>query len=112
MDKHGDVEGAVREAFDDVGEMHADLVAGDRVLGVDGGDVDDATTFGEAEMVRSGFVGEAHGMVATGGDAVVVGGALGRRGRLLGGQSQGKQAKGCRNKTGCDSHDGLDGQLP
>ena len=85
VDEHGDVEVAGGEALDNVGEVHANFVAGGSVFGVVGGDVDGAAGFVEAEMVGGGFVGEAHGVVATGGDGVVVGGGRRWRGGLLGG---------------------------
>ena len=85
VDEHGDVEIASGEALDDVGEMHANFVAGHGVFRIVGGDVDGAPGFVEAEMMRGCFVGEAHGVVATGCDCFVVGRVLCRCGRLLGG---------------------------
>ena len=93
VDEHGDVEVSGREAPGDVGDMHANFVAGSGVFGVVGGDVDGAAGFVEAEMVGGGLVGEAHGVVAPGGDGVVVGGVLCRGGRLPGGQCQWKKAQ-------------------
>jgi hypothetical protein len=83
VDEHGYVEVACREALDDVGEVHANLVAGGGVFGIVGGDIDGTAGFVEAEMVSGGFMGEAHGVVAAGGDGIVMGGVWRRR--LLGG---------------------------
>ena len=74
VDEHRDVEIAGGKALGNVGEMHANFVTGHGVLGIFGGDVDHTTGIVKAEMVRSGFVGKAHGVVAAGGDGVVVGG--------------------------------------
>jgi len=74
VDEHGDVEISGGKELDDVREVHADLVAGGGVFGIVGGDVDDAAGLSEAEVVSSGLVGKAHGMVAPGGHPVVMGG--------------------------------------
>lgn len=76
MDEHRDIEIACCEALDDVGEVHADQVARRGVLGIVGGDVDEAAGFEEVEMMSGGFVGKAHGVVAAGGHCVVVGRGL------------------------------------
>ena len=78
VDEHGDVEIAGGEELDDVREVHADLVAGGGVFGVVGGDVDYAAGLGEVEVVSGGFVGKAHGVVAAGGDGIVMGGVVSR----------------------------------
>ena len=85
VDEHGGVEGTGGEALGDVGEVHTNFVTSDGVFGVVGGDVDGAAGFVEAEMVGGGLVGETHGVVATGGDGIVVGRVLCWRRRLLGG---------------------------
>lgn len=73
VDEHGHIEIAGGEAFGDVREVHADLFARGGVLGVVGGDVDDAAGFGEAEAVSGCFMRKTHGMVTAGGHDVVVG---------------------------------------
>ena len=85
VNEHGDIEVAGREALDDVGEMHADFVADSGVFGVVGRDVNGAACFVEMKMMRCGFVRETHGVVAAGGDGVVVGGVRRWRWGLLGG---------------------------
>jgi hypothetical protein len=87
VDEHGDVEVACRETVGEVRKVHADLFAGGGVFGIVSGNVDGAAEFVEAEMVSGGFVGETHGVVATGGHGIVVGGVprWRWRWRLLGG---------------------------
>lgn len=85
VDEHRNVEVACRETLGDVRKVHANLVAGGGVFGIVSGNVDGAAGVVEAEMMGGGFVGETHGVVAAGGYAVVVGGVLNWRWRLLGG---------------------------
>jgi len=85
VDKHGDVEVAGGEELGNVGEVHANFVAGGGVFGVVGGDVDGAAGFVEQKVVGGRLVGEAHSAVAPGHDGVVAGGVLCRGGRRLGG---------------------------
>jgi hypothetical protein len=87
MNEHGDVEVARGEALDDVREVHADLFARGGVLGVVCGDFDNSAGFGQAEVMRGGFVGKTHGMVTACGDSIVVGGVWRCRWLLLGGEA-------------------------
>jgi len=85
VDEHRDVEVPGGEALDDVCEVHADLIPGGSIFAIVGGDVNEPAGFRKPEMVGRGLMGEAHGVVAAGGDAIMTG-RVGRRGRgLLGG---------------------------
>ena len=85
VNEHRYVEVACRKTIGDVRKVHADLVAGGGIFGIVSGNVDGAAGFVEAEMMGGGFVEETHGLVATGGNDVVVGGVSNWRWRLLGG---------------------------
>jgi hypothetical protein len=105
VNKHGNVEVASGEALYDMREMHANLVAGGGVFGIVGGDVDGAAGFIQQEMVSGGLVGEAHSMVAAGGNAVVV-----RRSVLGGGRRSllGRLGDAKRNDENYVDHGRLD----
>ncbi len=109
VDEHRDVEVPAGEALDDVRQVPVDLIPGGSVFAIVGGDLNDPTGFRQPEMVGGGLMGEAHGVLTAGGDAIVVGWVRRWGSGLLGGQNQGKDAESCGKNIGRGLHAGLDG---
>jgi len=66
VDEHGNVEVALGEGVGDVGEMHADGVAGGGVFGVVGFNLDDAAVGLKEEVVGGSGLRETHALFASG----------------------------------------------
>ena len=64
MDEAGNIEITLGEKFSDVRQVHAHVVAAGAVLGIVSEHVNRAAVFVKAKVMRSGFVREAHGVVA------------------------------------------------